>query len=1130
MAEHPLAKAVRQFLRSLAPHGGEQDFALLDRFAHSGEEEAFALLLERHGPMVWRTCQRLVHQPADAEDAFQATFLVLCRKARSIGRRESLGGWLHRVAYRIALKARARSISRPLDEGQLPTHDPDPTAACAQAELRLFLDEALSRLPAKYRVPLVLCCLEGKSRARAAAELGWAEGTLSSRLARGKDLLRAYLQRRGLVPSAGAVATLLAQEGAVQAVPRALVQATLKGNSVFLLSGAAGAGGAAVRAVLLAHGALRAMALTKLKITAGVLLGVGLLGLGAGKVTLQVFAEKPVAGGPAAQATSGPPPAPAERPEPTAARTDRYGDPLPEGVLARLGTWRFRAAGGISLIAFLPDNKTLLTVELKEHATHFCRTWDMATGKPLRAFGELPGFLRIAALSPNAKLLATVAHHSATQNDRLVLWDVASGTIQRSLETPDPNVSAIAFSPDGKTLASASAQAIRFWDLESGTEVRHYPAQQDHWGRLTFSPDGGLLALGSHEHISLWDTKTGKELQRWSAHPDAQFKGIGALVFSPDGTQLASTGVISDTVRLWDVATGKRVREFVGKHIASLAFSPNGKFLAAGQNMLRGDPDGSLWLWEVATGKAVHHQKETNSYSALAFSADGKLLALGGSLDIQLLDLATRKPLPAYPEPRGVAWSIAHSPLGPWVATGNSDGTLILWERATGRRIRQFGQDPSMRLPCVAFSPDGQMLVSAGDGSGVRLWDVANGQEIRRLPGKFEAFCAALSPDGRTLVTSGREKAMRLWETATGKELRQIQGPHGLLSWARFSPDGKWLAALSVNVAGSISGALLLWDAGTGKEIRRWELPQMGLFAFSPDGKTLALVEESPATPLEAERTVHLLNLATGRDQRFTLPRKARAFCNAFSPDGKTFAVGRNDGSIYLSEVATGQVRQVLEGHESEIHALTFSPDGTTLISGSSDTTALVWDLTAGAGSDRSRRPLSPQALDDLWATLAVADAAKAYRAVQTLAAAPRQAAGLLKERLRLIAPVDQRRVERLLADLNSDRFAVRAEAEKELKALGELTGPAVRQALEKKPPLEVRLRLERLQEQSESVFITDPERLRAVRAVEVLENAGTPEAQEVLKTLAGGAPGARLTEEAKASLGRLARRPAAAP
>src|SRR5262249_27088073 len=112
MAEGPLARSVRQLLRSLAPHSGETDGHLLHRFAQGGDEEAFEILLQRHGPMVWRTCQRIARQPADAEDAFQATFLVLCRKARSIGNREALAGWLHRVAYRIALKANARPPSR----------------------------------------------------------------------------------------------------------------------------------------------------------------------------------------------------------------------------------------------------------------------------------------------------------------------------------------------------------------------------------------------------------------------------------------------------------------------------------------------------------------------------------------------------------------------------------------------------------------------------------------------------------------------------------------------------------------------------------------------------------------------------------------------------------------------------------------------------------------------------------------------------------------------------------------------------------------------------------------------------------------------------------------------------------
>src|SRR5262249_28093124 len=154
----------------------------------------------------WNTCRRVARQSADAEDAFQATFLVLCRKVGSIGKRASLGGWLHRVAYRIALKANCRSAFGGLDQQQPPARDADPADALMQSELRPLLDEALNQLPDKYRVPLVLCYLEGKTRAGAAAELGWAEGTLSSRVAHGKELLRAHLLRRGLAPSAGALA------------------------------------------------------------------------------------------------------------------------------------------------------------------------------------------------------------------------------------------------------------------------------------------------------------------------------------------------------------------------------------------------------------------------------------------------------------------------------------------------------------------------------------------------------------------------------------------------------------------------------------------------------------------------------------------------------------------------------------------------------------------------------------------------------------------------------------------------------------------------------------------------------------------------------------------------------------
>ena len=200
----------------------------------------------------------------------------------SIARRESLGGWLHQVAYRIALKASALNEFQPLDEERLSAPDADPASGLMQVELRRLLDDALNRLPNKYRVPLVLCCLEGKSRTSAAAELSWAAGTLSSRLAKGKELLRSQLLRRGVAPSLAALTLLLSEEGAARALPPALVRATLKVKSLFLLGEAALAGGQSVRAVVMAHGALHSMFMTKLELAALVFISLGLLLAGAG--------------------------------------------------------------------------------------------------------------------------------------------------------------------------------------------------------------------------------------------------------------------------------------------------------------------------------------------------------------------------------------------------------------------------------------------------------------------------------------------------------------------------------------------------------------------------------------------------------------------------------------------------------------------------------------------------------------------------------------------------------------------------------------------------------------------------------------------------------------------------------
>jgi RNA polymerase sigma factor (sigma-70 family) len=258
--------------------GGLSDAALLDRFVRQRDEAAFEALFWRHGPMVLAVCRRML-PPADAEDAFQATFLILVRKAASIGRREAVGAWLYRVAYRVALRARA--AARPVAE--LPPEGPAAASdeeAAAWRDLRPLLDEAIDSLPEKYRAPVVLCYLEGKTNQEAARELGCPKGTVAIRLKRARERLRRRLGRRGLLLPAALLGTVLTGRAQAETVEGVLAQTTLKAA----LSGAAGgtiAGVASPHATALAQGVLRAMFLRKLKLTSVVAMALAAM-VGAG--------------------------------------------------------------------------------------------------------------------------------------------------------------------------------------------------------------------------------------------------------------------------------------------------------------------------------------------------------------------------------------------------------------------------------------------------------------------------------------------------------------------------------------------------------------------------------------------------------------------------------------------------------------------------------------------------------------------------------------------------------------------------------------------------------------------------------------------------------------------------------
>ena len=331
--------------------GGLSDGQLLDRFIDRREEAVFEAIVRRHGPMVWGVCRRVLRDHHDAEDAFQATFLVLARKANSVMIREKLGNWLYGVAYQTATKAKAMRAKRRAREGQV-SDMPEPMVVPDEPrdDLAESLDRELSRLPEKYRIPIVLCDLEGISRKEAARQLGWPIGTVSSRLSRARSLLAGRLARRGLSLSVGSLAVLLAQESASARMPTQLICPTAKAASLFAARGAVTAGVVSAEVVALTGEVLKIMLLGRLKVATALLLMASATVLAL--VPLAAQSEAPVVREAAREE-------PNDRP-----KTDVAKPSLPPRALARIGTDLLRTPGNIRSFALSPGGRLIAAGDL----------------------------------------------------------------------------------------------------------------------------------------------------------------------------------------------------------------------------------------------------------------------------------------------------------------------------------------------------------------------------------------------------------------------------------------------------------------------------------------------------------------------------------------------------------------------------------------------------------------------------------------------------------------------------------------------------------------------------------------------------------------------------------------------
>jgi len=517
-------------------------------------------------------------------------------------------------------------------------------------------------------------------------------------------------------------------------------------------------------------------------------------------------------------------------------------------------------------------------------------------------------------------------------------------------------VCAVAFSPDGRWLASGSYDTtVKLWDIATGRQLRTLTGHTDTVWDAVFTPDGRWLASASLDQtIRLWEVTTGRVIRVLGDRG-----AVYAVVFSPDGRWLASGGS-DNSVKLWDVTSGKveRILTGHGKFVGAVAFSPDGRWLASGSG------DKTVRLWNLGTGHEAHTLENADFVWAVAFSPDGRLLATGGR-EPKLWEATTGREVRTLVGHADMVFAVGFSPDGRWLATGSRDKTTKLWEVATGREVRTLSGHTGYAA-AVGFSPDGRWLASGSRDKTIKLWDVATGREARTFPARSMTArgLAGFSLDGQWLGSLSVEKARvtaKLWGITTGEfreisleqqrqllpALRQIQalgiqlGGYSSFGPVAISSDGRWLALGSLYTSDK-SVTLLEVETERVSRVLTGHGDVVGTVAISPDGRWLASGS--------ADKTVKLWELTTGREMFSLSGHTASVHSVAFSPDGRWLASGSGDKTTKLWEVSTGRELHTLLGHTDQVWAVAFSPDGRRLASGGFDQTVRLWEADTGRG------------------------------------------------------------------------------------------------------------------------------------------------------------------------------------
>jgi WD40 repeat protein len=527
------------------------------------------------------------------------------------------------------------------------------------------------------------------------------------------------------------------------------------------------------------------------------------------------------------------------------------------------------------------------------------------------------------SFSPDGKTLA-----SASADNTIKLWNLDTKKEITILTRHRAAVNSVSFSPDGKTLASASAdKTIKLWNLDTKKEITTLKGHISKIWSVTFSPDGKTLASASADKtIKLWNLDTKKEITTLTGHNAA----INSVTFSPDGKTLASASA-DKTIKLWNLDTKKEITTLTGHNAAinSVTFSPDGKTLASASD------DKTIKLWNLNTKKEITTLKgHSQPINSATFSPDGKTLASASADNtIKLWNLNTKKEITTFKGHSQPINSATFSPDGKTLASASADNTIKLWNLNTKKQITTF-KGHSQPIYSVSFSPDGKTLASASADNTIKLWNLDTKKQITTFKGHSQLVnSATFSPDGKTLASASKDNTIKLWNLDTKKEITTFKEHSSSVNRATFSPDGKTLASASGD------NSIKLWNLDTKKEITTFKghSQPVNSVTFSPDGKTLASAN--------ADNTIKLWNLDTKKEITTLNGHSSWVYNATFSPDGKTLASASKDNTIKLWNLDTKKEITTLKGHSSSVYNVTFSPDGKTLASASGDNSIKLWNL-----------------------------------------------------------------------------------------------------------------------------------------------------------------------------------------